>query len=120
MNAGADYKVVRDDHFDLDEGERRELLFDLPPDQLADQPLIVAWKSRPLSIESTGDVEISVALKFQAEIDRITLREDTVRGLWEVFPHGLTSDSLKETLIFESHRGRISISDVVVWFQRTA
>jgi hypothetical protein len=47
MNAGADYKVVRDDHFDLDEGERRELVFDLPPDQPADQPLIVAWKSRP-------------------------------------------------------------------------
>ena len=120
MNAGADYKVIRDDHFDLDEGERRELVFDVPADELADQPLIVAWKSRPLSIESTGSVEISVALKFQVEIDRITLREDTVHGLWEVFPHGLTSDLLKETLIFESHRGRVRISDVIVWFQRTA
>ena len=66
----------------------------------------------------TNLVEFSVPIKFQQEIDRVTLRENTVHGLWEVFPHTLTSDVLKETLVFQSHHGRVRISDVVVWFQR--
>jgi hypothetical protein len=118
VNSLADYKVVRDDTFDLAEGERRELLFDIAPDELAAQPLIVAYKARPLSLAGTDFVELSVALKFQQEIDRVTLRADTVHGLWEVFPHTLTSDTLKEILVFRSHHGRVRISDVVVWFQR--
>lgn len=82
MNPTADYKVVRDGTFDLDEGEARELRFDVSPDVLAAQPLIVAYKVRPLSIENdSGSVELSLTLKFQQEIDRVTLREDTVHGL---------------------------------------
>ena len=119
MNPSADYKVVRDDAFDLDEGEARELLFDVSADVLAAQPLMVAYKARPLSItDETGSIELSVSIKFKEEIDRVVLRGDTVHGLWEVFPHTLTSALLEETLVFRCHHGRVRLSDVIVWFQR--
>ena len=120
MNPIADYKVVRDGTFDLDEGEERELSFDVSPDVLAAEPLIVAYKVRPVSIEQDENdfVELSLSLAFHGEIDRVTLRENTVHGLWEVFPHTMTSAILEEALVFHCHHGRVRISDVIVWFQR--
>jgi hypothetical protein len=59
----ADYKVLRDSTFDLDEGERKELVFDVPSAELATESLIVAYQARPLSVDSDEDfVELSVAL----------------------------------------------------------
>lgn len=120
MISVADYKVLRDAPFDLDEGGRKELTFDVPADQLAAQPLIVSYQARPLSLSLNGDdfVEVSVSIAFQKEIDRLRLRENTVHGLWEVFSENLTSDTLKEGVVFKSHHGRVRISDVIVWFQR--
>jgi hypothetical protein len=93
----------------------------VPAAELAAQSLIVAYQARPLSLSGAADfVELSVSIRFQKEIDRLKLREDTIHGLWEVFSHTLTSDILKEGVVFQSHHGRVRISDVVVWFQRKA
>ena len=61
----SDYKVLRDDHFDLSDGEEREIPFELPND-LSDNNLIVAYKARPIKSSGLQVVTtIDISLRFQ-------------------------------------------------------
>ena len=85
MPTFADYKVLRDDHFDLSNGEEREFSFDLPND-LSDNNLIVAYKARP--IQSSGlqvVTTIDISLRFQQHVDTVTLRGETITASGKSF-----------------------------------
>lgn len=116
----ADYKVLRDDPFDLIAGQERELPFDLP-DDLSDNMLIAAYKARP----TTGppfqpETTIDVSLRFQQHVDTVTIRGNTVHGLWETFPRAAVNTDITNRLVFKVTVGSARISDVIIWFRRNA
>jgi hypothetical protein len=118
MATRADYKVLRDGSFDLIAGQERELAFDLPGD-LADSMLIVAYKARPTtSPPFQPETTIDVSLRHQQHVDTVTLRGDTVHGLWETFPRAAVNTDITNKLVFKVTVGTARISDVVLWFRR--
>jgi hypothetical protein len=118
MPTTADYKVLRDDHFDLSDGEEREIPFDLPND-LSDNNLIVAYKARPIKSSGLQVVTtIDISLRFQQHVDTVTLRGETVHGLWEVFPRSAVNLDITNTLVFKCTLTSVRISDVILWFRR--
>jgi hypothetical protein len=120
----ADYLVLRDGTFDLESGEHLELDPFFPPDDLVtgsgSANAILCYKARPLpQAPFTPQVDLKILLKFQnLEIETVTIQDDSVRGLWEVFPAGKLSSTVGNIFIFESESGRVRISDVVLWYQR--
>ena len=120
MATRADYKVLRDDPFDLTDGQERELAFDLP-DDLSDNMLIVAYKARPITGPPFQPVTtIEVSLRSQQHVDTVTLRGDTVHGLWETFPRLAVNTDITNRLVFRVTVGSARISDVIIWFRRNA
>ena len=121
MPTRADYKVLRDGTFDLIEGEEREFPFDLP-DDLSDNMLIVAWKARPNNSPAFQPVTtIDVLLRNQAhQVDSVTIRGDTVHGLWETFPLSVVNIDIPNTLVLRCTLGAVRLSDVILWFRRDA
>jgi hypothetical protein len=118
MPTVADYIVLRDNHFDLDHEQEREIAFDLP-DQLSNVKLVLAYQARPIASPPFQAVsKIDISLKFQQHIDTVTIRGDTIHGLWETFPRLAVNTDITNTLIFKSLSGTVRISDVVLWFQR--
>jgi hypothetical protein len=120
----ADYMVLRDGTFDLESGESRELAPFFPPDDLvqgsSSANAILCYKARPLpQAPFTPQVDLKITLKFQAfEIETVQIQDDTVRGLWEVFPAAQLSSTVGNVFVFRSESGRVRISDVVLWYQR--
>jgi hypothetical protein len=120
MATRADYKVLRDDPFDLIAGEERELAFDLP-DDLSDNMLVVAYKARPTTAPPFQPVTtIDVSLRLQQHLDTVTIRGDTVHGLWETFPRAAVNTDITNRLVFGVTVGTARISDVILWFRRDA
>ena len=114
----ADYRVLRDSHFDLEPDQERAFSFDLPND-LADAKLVLAYQARPFPLPPFAAVAtVDIGFQFQQHVDTVTIRGETVHGLWETFPRLAVNTDITNTLIFKSTLGKVRISDVVLWFQR--
>lgn len=119
MPAVADYKVLRDATFDLEEGQEHQITFDLPG-ALADAKLILAYQARPFAFSGLQTLAtIDVGFQFQQHVDTVTIRGETVHGLWETFSRSAVNTDIPNTLVFKSTQGKVRISDVVLWFQRS-
>ena len=115
----ATYKVLKDGTFSLDSGESKEISFSLPNDLASDANLILAYQARPLPNPPFQQVvTISTRLEFQADIDSLTIRGDTIHGLWEAFPRSAVNTDISNTVIFEAENGKVRISDVILWYKR--
>jgi len=120
MTTMADYIVLRDQPFVLEPGASRELSCDLPGD-LAEVPLIIAYKAQALSSPPLGPGTTLTITPRHATgtIESIALTDGGVHGLWETFSANKASTVLKNIFVFTSETGRVRISDVILWFQRS-
>lgn len=120
----ADYSVLRDGSFDLESGHQRELDPWFPPSDLVPgtgtAKAILSYKARPLpQAPFSPQVDLKISLKFQGlSIETVTIKGDSVRGLWEAFPANKLSSTVGNVFIFRSQSGRVRISDVILWYQR--
>ncbi len=120
----ADYAVLRDGTFDLDNGEERELNPFFPPNDLVagtgKAKAVLCYKARPLhNPPFTPQVDLEISLKFQLlGIETVTIKGDHVRGLWEAFSAAELSSTVGNVFIFRAAAGRVRISDVILWYQR--
>lgn len=120
----ADYTVLSDGTFDLSSGQEKELAPFFPPDDLvpgtAKAKAILCYKARPLpQAPFSPQVDLKISLKFQnLNIETVTIKDDSVRGLWEAFSAAELSSTVGNIFIFKSQSGKVRISDVVLWYQR--
>lgn len=123
MPTVADYAVLHDGTFDLNSGEERELQPFFPPDGFVRgtnlAKAILAYKARPLQQPPfSPQAELRVSMKFQqVTVETVTIRNDTVRGLWEAFSAADFGETVGNIFIFRSLSGRVRISDVILWYQ---
>ncbi|MEX2303509.1 MAG: hypothetical protein WD733_21385 [Bryobacterales bacterium] len=121
----ADYAVLRDGTFDLESGAHFELPPFFPPADLVpgtgESKAILCYKARPLQqAPFSPQVDLKISLKFQLlQIETIKIKDDNVRGLWETFSAAELSQTVGNVFIFTSESGRVRISDVVLWYQRS-
>jgi hypothetical protein len=82
---------------------------------------ILCYKARPLPQPPfSPQVDLKISLKFQLlQIETVTIKDDNVRGLWEAFSAAELSQTVGNVFIFASQAGRVRISDVVLWYQRS-
>jgi hypothetical protein len=124
MPVVADYRVIRDGHFDLDENEEFSLPAFFMPEDFSDGAFesnpVLMWKARPLSgSQPAHEATIRVRLDpIGGTMDTTTIRGNTVHGLWEVMDRSKFSKSVNNIFVFRSESGRVRISDVVLWYQR--
>ena len=111
--------MLRDSSFDLEEGEERHIAFDLPSD-LANNKLVLAYQARPIASPGLQAVaRIDIGFQFQAHVNAVTIRGETVHGLWETLERSAVNTDITNTLVFRSLLGKVRSSDIVLWFQRS-
>lgn len=121
MKTLADYTVLHDGVFDLEEGDTKEFVLNLPKD-LANNPLILAYQARAFAfsgLQTKATLNISLDIQNDS-LDTVTLRGDSIHGLWETFRRNQLSDIVNNVIEFKAKKGKIRISDVVLWYQRKA
>jgi len=123
MPTVADYAVLSDGSFVLENGEEHELQpFFAPDGFVAGTNLakaILAYKAQALSsppFAPQAELEITGSV-FQTPVHNVTIAGDTLRGLWEAFPATGFGQNIGTIFRFRSISGRVRISDVVLWYQ---
>ena len=123
MPSVADYAVLNDGTFDLNSGQEKELTPFFPPSGFVKgtnlAKAVLAYKARPLpNAPFSPQAELKITMKFQnLSVEQITIRDDTVRGLWEAFSAAEFSTTVGNVFIFRAVSGRVRISDVILWYQ---
>ena len=111
----ADFRIVQDSSFRLaaDDGDDRQFTFSLVGAALRNQGSI-------LSFMVVGNARLDVEINGHIVIDGMRLGSvDVVRCVQEVCPPNIFERVGDNLITFEAKEGSCSISDVVIWFQRS-
>ncbi|MEM7545511.1 MAG: hypothetical protein AAF367_08250 [Pseudomonadota bacterium] len=115
-----DYKVLRDAPISISGGQSKEVGSFLPPSDIVNssgsQRAVLHYL---VSVNASNSI-LRIDLKFaNVKIKEHIFADQGTRGLWEVFRPGFLGDGpVNNTFDFECLAGQVTISDVIVWYQR--
>lgn len=125
MPTVADYKVLNDGSFTLEQGETRKLgSFDLPSNFVRGtnraKP-ILAYRAKALGSDD-GALAPQARLRVSVQnglhtLETVFLEGNGLSGQWEAFSGNFLNDIILNDVTFSLELGRVWISDVILWYQ---